>query len=132
MIMHAALNLLCSVRVLRSRRMAALQSTGFIAREPATATWSNKASNDMHDSDPTDTVDILAATSNMATDRSLSASARVEVAGLSHPGRVRPNNEDHFLIGRFGRFLETLQTNIPEGEVPMGADEVGYCILVAD
>src|SRR5262245_27652913 len=132
MIMHAALNLLCSVRVLRSGRLVALQSTGFAAREPATATRSNKASNDMHDSNSNDTVDIPAATSDMAADQSQSASAQVEVAGLSHPGRVRPNNEDHFLIARFGRFLETLQTNIPEGEIPKRADEIGYCILVAD
>ena len=35
-------------------------------------------------------------------------SVRVDLAGRSHPGKVRPNNEDHFLIVRFGRFLQTL------------------------
>src|SRR5262249_38849280 len=61
-----------------------------------------------------------------------SASARVEMTGLSHPGKVRPNNEDHFWVGRFGRFLETLQSNLPVGEIAPRADELGYGMLVAD
>jgi protein phosphatase len=79
-----------------------------------------------------DTVDLPAPTSGMVAARSTPASARVEIGGLSHPGLVRPNNEDHFLVGRFGRFLEILQTNLPPGEVPKQVDEVGYGILVAD
>ena len=63
---------------------------------------------------------------------SFSASARVETAGLSHPGKVRANNEDHFLIGRFGRFFETLQSNVPQGEIPSRVEETGYGFLVAD
>jgi protein phosphatase len=86
----------------------------------------------MHNSDSNDTVELPAGTLYVGVDRSCSASARVEIAGLSHPGRVRPNNEDHFLICRFGRFLETLQTNVPEGEIPTRADEIGYGMLVAD
>src|SRR5262249_51291761 len=61
-----------------------------------------------------------------------SASARVEATGLSHPGKVRPNNEDHFLVGRYGRFLEILQSNIPAGEIAPRAEEIGYAMLVAD
>jgi protein phosphatase len=61
-----------------------------------------------------------------------SSRVRVDVAGLSHPGKVRPNNEDHFLISRFGRFLESVQTNLPPGTVPARAEEVGYGVVVAD
>ncbi|HKA01016.1 MAG TPA: protein phosphatase 2C domain-containing protein [Candidatus Solibacter sp.] len=86
----------------------------------------------MHNSQANDTVELPAGTLEAGADRSFSASARVELAGLSHPGRVRPNNEDHFLICRFGRFLETLQTNVPEGEIPTRVDEIGYGMLVAD
>ena len=86
----------------------------------------------MHNSQANDTVELPAGTLEAGADRSFSASARVEVAGLSHPGRVRPNNEDHFLICRFGRFLETLRTNVPEGEIPTRVDEIGYGMLVAD
>jgi protein phosphatase len=86
----------------------------------------------MSNATTSDTVELPAYEPSAAADRSLSASAQVEVAGLSHPGRVRPNNEDHFFICRFGRFLETLQTNIPSGEIPARAEEIGYGILVAD
>jgi hypothetical protein len=30
--------------------------------------------------------------------------AQVDVAGLWHPGKVRPNNQDQFLIARFGPY----------------------------
>src|SRR5438445_9382749 len=40
-----------------------------------------------------------------------STSVQIDLAGRSHQGKVRPNNEDHFLIVRFGRFLETLLSN---------------------
>ncbi len=61
-----------------------------------------------------------------------SALARVDIAALSHPGRVRPNNEDHYIVIRFGRSLEVLMTNMPKGETPVRAEEVGYGFVVAD
>jgi len=61
-----------------------------------------------------------------------SALVQVDVAGLTHTGKVRPNNEDHFLIGRFGRFLETLQTNVPATDVASRSEEIGYGMVVAD
>jgi protein phosphatase len=57
---------------------------------------------------------------------------RVEVAGLSHQGKVRSNNEDHFYIGRFGRFLETFQTNLPSEKSMNRSEEASYGMLVAD
>jgi serine/threonine protein phosphatase PrpC len=54
------------------------------------------------------------------------------VSGLSHVGRVRRNNEDHFLVARIGRFLETLVTSLPPGEVPQHAEESGHVMIVAD
>jgi protein phosphatase len=61
-----------------------------------------------------------------------SALVQVDVAGLSHQGKVRVNNEDHFLIIRFGRFLESLDTNLPPAALPARADETGYGMVVAD
>ncbi len=71
---------------------------------------------------------------NKARDRPQPYSALVDVdlGALSHPGKVRSNNEDHFLILRFGRFLETVQTNLPPGSVPPRAEEGGYGMVVAD
>jgi protein phosphatase len=57
---------------------------------------------------------------------------RVDVSGLSHPGKVRTRNEDHFIVMRIGRYLETLLTTLPAGEVPERADEAGYALVVAD
>jgi len=57
---------------------------------------------------------------------------RADVSGLTHPGRVRPNNEDHFLVTRATRGLETIQTSLPAGDVPQRADEINYVMVVAD
>jgi serine/threonine protein phosphatase PrpC len=57
---------------------------------------------------------------------------RVDVSGVSHKGKVRPRNEDHFLIMRLGRFLETVLTSLPPGEIPARVEEAGYAIVVAD
>jgi protein phosphatase len=61
-----------------------------------------------------------------------SSLVRVDLGGLSHPGKVRPNNEDHFLISRFGRFLETVQTSLPADTIPPRSEETGYGMVVAD
>jgi protein phosphatase len=61
-----------------------------------------------------------------------SSAVQVDLAALSHPGKVRPNNEDHFLVVRFHRALQTLLTNLPEGLLPVGVEEVGYGMIVAD
>src|SRR6266511_4106282 len=62
----------------------------------------------------------------------LSATVKVEFGGLSHAGKVRPINEDHYLITRLGRDQETLLTNLPAGDVPEHFKESGYAMVVAD
>jgi serine/threonine protein phosphatase PrpC len=61
-----------------------------------------------------------------------SSSVHLDVSGLSHPGHVRTRNEDHFIVTRIGRYLETVLTTLPSGEVPERAEEVGYALIVAD
>jgi protein phosphatase len=61
-----------------------------------------------------------------------SARVRVDVGSLSHRGLVRANNEDHFLVARFGRSLQALACNLPEACVPEPHEEVGYGMVVAD
>ena len=56
----------------------------------------------------------------------------VDLAALSHPGRVRTNNEDHYYVARIDRSIQTLDTNLPEGEVPRHYAETAYGLLVAD
>jgi protein phosphatase len=61
-----------------------------------------------------------------------SSLVHVDIAGLSHPGKVRSKNEDHFLVSRFGRFLEALETNLPADQVPRRFEDDGYGMVVAD
>ena len=56
----------------------------------------------------------------------------VELGALSHQGRVRTNNEDHYLVARLSRSFESLMTNVPDGDVPKHVHESGYGLLVAD
>jgi PPM family protein phosphatase len=69
---------------------------------------------------------------NVRTFQPFSSLVQVDVSGLSHGGRVRPNNEDHFFVTRIGRYMETLLTSLPEGAVPQRAEEAGYSLVVAD
>jgi protein phosphatase len=61
-----------------------------------------------------------------------SARVQVDIAAQSHQGLVRSANEDHYLLLRVGRTLETLGTSLPSEQVPARAEEVGYGLLVAD
>ena len=62
----------------------------------------------------------------------ISSVVQARFAALSHPGRVRQNNEDHYLIGKLDRGQETLLTNLPEGDVLPSFREWGYGMVVAD
>jgi protein phosphatase len=64
--------------------------------------------------------------------RAFGSPVQVDVSGLSHPGKVRPRNEDHFLVIRIGRYLETVLGSLPPGEVPERVEEAGYAMIVAD
>jgi len=61
-----------------------------------------------------------------------SSLVEVDLAALSHPGKVRRNNEDHFMAARFDRTMRTLSTNLPEGDIPREYAETAYGLLVAD
>jgi len=56
----------------------------------------------------------------------------IDVAATTHEGHVRPNNEDHYLVIRFGRALQTLQTNVDKALLPANYDLTGYGMVVAD
>ncbi len=56
---------------------------------------------------------------------------RVTFGALSHPGLVRQNNEDHYLVIERRRTRAVLLTNLPAGALRPG-DDVGYVLAVAD
>lgn len=65
-------------------------------------------------------------------DRVPSARVEVDIGALSHPGKVRPNNEDHFLVIRLDRSMRALLSNLPPGQIPDRYDEIAYGMVVAD
>ena len=69
---------------------------------------------------------------DVSTPQSLSSQIRLDVGARSHTGHVRENNEDHFLVTRISRAMETITTSLPAGEVPDLAEEVNYLMIVAD
>lgn len=56
----------------------------------------------------------------------------VDVAALSHPGLVRPANEDSFAVFRMGRFMDRIESNVPEAQLPSHTEETGHLMIVAD
>ena len=61
-----------------------------------------------------------------------SSGIAVDVFGISDQGRVRPNNEDHYLVARIGRALETLYSNLHENSPGLKFAEASYAMVVAD
>lgn len=59
------------------------------------------------------------------------ARAVVAVAGRTHPGKIRPSNEDHYLVTRRFRGREVLATSLPL-ELLDTADDHAYTLAVAD
>jgi protein phosphatase len=62
----------------------------------------------------------------------LSSSVRIEFGAVSHAGKVREKNEDHFLISKISRKQEILVTNVPGEHIPALPEEDGYGMIVAD
>jgi protein phosphatase len=60
------------------------------------------------------------------------ATVETDIAAVSHAGKVRTNNEDHYLVARAGRFLRTWMTNLPAGLAPVEFEEVVHAMFVAD
>ena len=84
------------------------------------------------DSDQTDPGPDPRLTTPQAPARPFSYRVDLDVAGCSDAGHVRTNNEDHFIISRLGRFLETLGTNMPPELQPPRFEEAFYGMIVAD
>jgi PPM family protein phosphatase len=55
-----------------------------------------------------------------------------DLGAVSHQGHVRENNEDSYLVMRFGRSLENVMTNVEEDLLEQNYFMNGYGILVAD
>lgn len=79
-----------------------------------------------------DTAEFSLPTIEAAPEHPFLPRVQIDLAALSDRGKVRTNNEDHYLAVDFGRFLNCLHTNLPPGIVPERFEEIGYGFLVAD
>jgi len=73
----------------------------------------------------------------MRTEKSMSKEivlpqVQVELGAMSHRGKVRPTNEDHYLVAAFERSMRALLTSLPEGDIPRHYADTGYGMVVAD
>lgn len=66
------------------------------------------------------------------TPRPAPKAVTVEIAARTDIGKKRESNEDSFLVFRTGRFLERIESNIPEAELGSRYDEGGHIMAVAD
>ena len=57
----------------------------------------------------------------------------IDVWGLTHQGKVRKTNEDHFIIGSLRKHLDIAATSLPDPDQLLACDErVGVIAMVAD
>lgn len=60
------------------------------------------------------------------------ARVRVEYGALTHQGKVRANNEDHFLVARLAKSMKICKTSLPDSGETRFSEEEGYLMVVAD
>lgn len=57
----------------------------------------------------------------------------IDVYGLSHAGKVRRENQDHFLLASIQKRLQVLQSNLTEAErLPLADRRMAFVAMVAD
>ncbi|HEY7613585.1 MAG TPA: protein phosphatase 2C domain-containing protein [Gemmatimonadales bacterium] len=57
----------------------------------------------------------------------------IDVYGLTHPGKVRPDNQDHFLICALRKQMAVFQTSLPQPEqLGGGPERLAFLAMVAD
>lgn len=81
----------------------------------------------MSDTDPSTIIEVKALPPGQ-----VAKLVRVDAAALTDVGKVRPNNEDQFLLARFDRTMRTLCTSVRPGMLPEESTESAFGMLVAD
>jgi protein phosphatase len=61
-----------------------------------------------------------------------SSGVTFEFSAVTDRGKVRTNNEDHFLVSQISRRHHTLSTNVSVEDLPAQAGDDGYIMVVAD
>jgi serine/threonine protein phosphatase PrpC len=56
----------------------------------------------------------------------------IDVIGLTHIGKVRKTNQDHFLLGSLHKRLTVSQSSLPLEDLSLGEERVAFLMMVAD
>lgn len=62
----------------------------------------------------------------------LPGGVRLDLGAVSDRGRVRPSNQDGYMVCRLGRTLERQLSNLPEHLLEPRREEYGHILMVAD
>jgi PPM family protein phosphatase len=66
-------------------------------------------------------------------DRRKPLDSEIDVYGLTHMGRLRKENQDHFLIASLNRHMQVHRTSLPEhAALPRDPERMAFLALVAD
>jgi len=57
--------------------------------------------------------------------------SELDIYGMTHPGKVRPNNEDHFFVGALQKRMEVYCTSLP-GVAQFNSERLAMLAMVAD
>ena len=91
-----------------------------------------RCENTMSADDSNDTAELMIETLEDSYLAHPGASMAMDVAAATHTGRVRPRNEDHYVVMRFRRSLENICTNLVGKVVRDNYNLLGYGLVVAD
>jgi serine/threonine protein phosphatase PrpC len=73
------------------------------------------------------------ATVLISTDDRKPRDDEIDVHGLTHVGKVRKENQDHFLLATVNKQVNVLATNLgPQKHLPMGEQRVAFIAMIAD
>jgi protein phosphatase len=56
----------------------------------------------------------------------------IDVFGLTHQGKVRTANQDHFLLGSLHQQLRIISTSLPVTELPLDTERLAFLAMIAD
>lgn len=56
----------------------------------------------------------------------------IDVFGLTHQGKVRESNQDHFLLGSLHQQLKILATSLPVTELSLDNERLAFLAMIAD
>jgi protein phosphatase len=58
--------------------------------------------------------------------------SELDVYGLTHQGKVRSSNQDHFLLASLDRKLDVIATSLPVEQLPQPDERIAFIAMIAD